>query len=224
MNKGQGYRTGLWLTAGFHILLGVVLLLAELIYAPDRNSQLQIEIERRERPVLPFRIIAEQGSSPRSPDPFPKKNRNWYNRPSSGTDPGEQRTTESTPERQVMWRYPIRNLPYQRKGPFIAVAATLPWLPNRRECVPGENVRQGSRGTPRQAIRWVSPRHSWKEGCHRKTAFTRICRESLRKSGRQDIGGQLRKSNLGNPRDRRNYRTEQNLMECSTESRTGSPF
>ncbi len=100
MNKGQGYRTGLWLTAGFHILLGVVLLLAGINFTPpDRNSQLQIEIElEEERPVLPFRIIAEQGSSPRSPDPVPEKEPELVQQAIVPEQiPGEQRTTESTP-------------------------------------------------------------------------------------------------------------------------------
>ncbi len=99
MKEYRGNKTGFLLTAGFHLLLGVVLLVAGLRYTPpEKDNQLSIEIElEEERPPEPLRIIAEQGSQPRSPEPVPEEEPELVQQAIVPEEiDGEQRTQEST--------------------------------------------------------------------------------------------------------------------------------
>lgn len=101
MEQYSGNKTGICLTAGLHLLLAAVLLFAGINYSPpEHDNRLQIEILiEEERPPVPVRIIAEQGSSPRSPRPVPEREPELVQQAVVPEQiEGTQRTTESTPK------------------------------------------------------------------------------------------------------------------------------
>jgi len=100
MQQNKGKNTGIWLTAGVHLLLAVVLLLIGLEYVPylpDTLLEIEFELEEERQP-LPLKIIAEQGSEPRSPQPVPERPPELVQQAVVPEEtPGTQRTGESTP-------------------------------------------------------------------------------------------------------------------------------
>ena len=100
MQQNNGKRTGIWLTVVLHLLLAAVLLLTGLSYVPAlRNNIMEIEIElQEERPPTPLRVIAEEGTPPRAPEPVPGKTPELVQQAVVPQEiQGMQRTMESTP-------------------------------------------------------------------------------------------------------------------------------
>lgn len=168
MQQNKGNNTGIWLTAGVHLLLAAVLLLTGLKYVPYLpDNRLEIEFEQEEeRQPLPLKIIAEQGSEPRSPQPVSERPPNWYNRLSSRKRLRELSVPGKTPrQKQAMLRFPTPNRLLSMKGLCTEAATQTQRKLNKQACLPERNARQEiPPGTHRQETLWDNPLPSWPDG------------------------------------------------------------
>ena len=100
MSEKRGHTSGLIATILFHIVLAVALVYSGMgLTLPENRDMPEIEVElAEERPTLPVRLLAEQGTAPRSPKPVTHQEPELVQQ-AVVPEPvaGEQRTQESTP-------------------------------------------------------------------------------------------------------------------------------
>ncbi|MDY0175018.1 MAG: hypothetical protein RBR62_07490 [Bacteroidales bacterium] len=100
MSEKRGHTIGLISTIILHIVLAVALVYSGMgLTLPQTKEMPEIEVElAEERPPMPVRLLAEQGTAPRSPKPVPHQEPELVQQ-AVVPEPteGEQRTQESTP-------------------------------------------------------------------------------------------------------------------------------